>query len=193
MNDAAFLELVKNSRSYRRFNEGERIEKETLLDLINLARLSPSGANLQPLRFIFSNEPVLNQKIFETLEWAGYLKDWDGPRAGERPSAYIVICNDITIRKNPGCDHGIAAQSIMLGAAALGLGGCMVGSIHREPLRKILSIDEKFKIMLVLALGRPRETVMLEEMPQDGDIKYYRDAKDVHHVPKRKLEDIVLN
>ena len=185
-------DIVKASRSYRRFHEEKRIEESTLRELVNLARLSPSAGNVQPLKYMISADPELNKKIFSTLAWAGYLKDWKGPAEGERPSAYIVTLGDMEIGRNFSCDHGIAAQSIMLGAAEKGLGGCMVGSIDRSRLRKMLSISDRYEILLVLALGYPKEKVVLEDVGPDGDIKYYRDAQDVHHVPKRKLEDIIL-
>ena len=185
-------DIVKASRSYRRFHEEKPIEPETLKGLVDLARLSPSAANLQPLKYIISADPELNARIFPTLAWAGYLKDWPGPAKGERPSAYIVILGDTEITRNFGCDHGIAAQSIMLGAAEKGLGGCMIGSIDRQKLREALHIPDRYEILLVLALGYPKERVMLEEVPQDGDIRYYRDPEGVHHVPKRRLDDIIL-
>jgi hypothetical protein len=124
--------------------------------------------------------------------WAGYLSRWSGPAEGERPSAYIVILGDTELRKGFGCDHGIAAQSIMLGATERGLGGCMIGSIDRPKLRQVLDIPERYEILLVLALGKPAETVVLEDVGPDGDIKYYRDDEDVHHVPKRTLGELIL-
>jgi nitroreductase len=185
-------DLVRRSRTYRRFHEDRRIDEQTLRDLVDLGRLSPSAANLQPLKYKLSADPVMNRRIFPTLAWAGYLRPWMGPEEGERPSAYIVILGDTTISKNFGCDHGIAAQSIMLGACEKGIGGCMIGSIDRDSLRDVLDIPEHFEILLVLALGYPREKVVLEEIGPDGSIKYYRDENDVHHVPKRKLDDVIL-
>jgi hypothetical protein len=120
------------------------------------------------------------------------LTDWGGPAEGERPAAYIVILNDTTIAKVPGVDYGIAAQSIMLGAAERGLGGCMIGSIEKDALRKVLDIPDQFEIVLVLALGKPAEKVVIEDVGPDGNIRYYRDDQDVHHVPKRTLEELIV-
>ncbi len=166
--------------------------RETLRSLVDLARCTPSAANLQPVKYIITNTPERNAVVFSTLAWAGYLPDWPGPAEGERPSAYIVVLHDTRISKNPGCDHGIAAQTILLGAAEKGLGGCMFGSIDRDRLRRELAIDECFEILLVIAMGKPVEKVVLEDVGPDGSIKYYRDADAVHHVPKRKLEDVVV-
>lgn len=185
-------DIVKACRSYRRFHQERRIEPGTLRELVNLGRLSPSAANLQPLKYITSSDPALNASIFPTLAWAGYLKDWPGPAEGERPSAYIVVLGDTEISKGFGCDHGISAQSIVLGAAEKGIGACMIGSIQRNDLRAVLSIPDRYEILLVLALGYPSEKVVLEDVGPDGSIKYYRDADDVHHVPKRTLDEVIL-
>jgi len=184
--------LISGNRSYRRFYQEEAVSLGTLKGLVNLARLSASGANLQPLKYILSNDPPKNAAIFSCLAWAGYLKDWPGPREGERPGAYIIILGDKGIAQNFGCDHGIAAQSILLGAREQGLGGCMIGSIQRERLRELLHLPAYLEVLLVLALGRPKEQVVLEEVEAGGSIKYWRDAQGVHHVPKRRLADIIL-
>ena len=185
-------ELIHGNRSFRRFYENEAVSRDTLKELVNLARLSASGANLQPLKYMLAHDPAKNAAIFPCLAWAGSLKDWPGPIEGERPGAYIVILGDKEISQNFGVDHGIAAQSILLGAREKGLGGCMIGSIQRDRLREILKIPEKLEILLVLALGKPKEKVVLEEAAPGESIKYWRDAQGVHHVPKRRLADIIL-
>jgi len=185
-------ELVKENRSCRRFYEDHAVAPETLKEFVNLARMSASGANLQPLKYILSCDPQKNAEIFSCLAWAGYLKDWPGPEEGERPAAYIVVLGDPGISESAGCDHGIAAQTILLGAREKGLAGCMLGSIDRNALRDSLNIPSQFKILLVLAIGKPREQVVLETVGADNSIRYWRDNEGVHHVPKRKLEDIIV-
>jgi len=185
-------DLIRKNRSFRRFDEKVAIEESTLRELVNLARQSASAANLQPLKYIPSWQRQTNEIIFPNLAWAGYLKDFPGPAAGERPTAYIIILGDNTITQNFHCDHGIACQSILLGAVERGLGGCIIGSIDREKLRKQLAIPEHLQILLVIALGRPAEKVILEEVGPDGSIKYWRDDQDRHHVPKRPLDEIIL-
>jgi len=184
--------LVERTRSYRRFHQNHKIELDTLRELVDLARLSAAAGNLQPLKYILSNETEKNGKIFQHLAWAGYLRDWPGPAEGERPSAYIIVLGDKRICNSFGCDHGIACQNIVLGAVEKGLGGCMIGSVNRERLRTDLDIPDYLEILLVLALGKPSETVVLEEVGPEGDIKYWRDSDGVHHVPKRKLDDIIV-
>jgi nitroreductase len=185
-------DLILKNRSHRRFFQDNAIEIETIKELVELARLSASGANLQPLKYIISNDTEKNALIFPNLAWAGYLKDWVGPEEWERPAAYIIILGDTNISKNFGVDHGIAAQSIMLGAAEKGLGGCIIGSIQREELREALNIPERYVILLVLALGKPKDTVVIETV-QDEDIKYWRDSDGIHHVPKRPLDELIIS
>ncbi|MEW6382260.1 MAG: nitroreductase family protein [bacterium] len=187
-----FKELITKNRSMRRFDQSFRLGRKDLEDLVNLARLSPSAANLQPLKYYLSWEPEENNRIFPHLAWAGYLKDWPGPVEGERPSAYIIVLGDTALASSFDIDTGIASQSILLGAVERGLGGCMIGSIQREGLRKALSIPEQYKILLVLALGKPAEQVFLEDVGEGGDIRYWRDSQSGHHVPKRLLESIIL-
>jgi nitroreductase len=185
--------LIHKSRSYRRFDEGHIISGETLRSLVELAQYSPTGMNLQPLKFWLSNTKAMNNLIFPLLGWAGALTDWAGPAPGERPSAYILILGDTRIRGNFGVDHGIAAQSIMLGAAEVGLGGCMIGSVKRDKIREDLDIPDHYEILLVIALGKPAEKVVTEQVGEDGVITYYRDENDVHHVPKRRLEELIVH
>lgn len=186
-------ELVARSRSYRRFKESREIDEKTLRDLVELARLSPSAMNLQPLKFMLSWEAERNARIFPHLRWAGYLTNWDGPAEGERPSAYIVVLGDTEIRPSFGCDHGIAVQSILLGAVEQGLGGCMFGSVDREGLRAEFGIPERFEILLVVALGEPTERVVVEDAGPGDGIKYWRDDVEIHHVPKRSLDELVID
>jgi nitroreductase len=185
-------DLILKNRSYRRFYQDVTIELETLKELVDLARCSASAANRQPLKYILSCDKEKNAMIFSRLSWAGALKDWPGPSEGERPSGYIIILGDTEISKNFGCDHGIAAQSILMGAVDKGLGGCMLGAIQRDELRKDLDIPERYEILLVLALGKPKEKVVLETVKADGNTTYWRDKDQVHYVPKRTMDEIII-
>jgi nitroreductase len=190
---ANLRDLVLRNRSYRRFDESYPIQRETLVELVGLARCTPSATNRQPLKYILSADQKTNDRIFPCVAWAAYLQDWEGPVPGERPAAYIVILIDDTLTKDWWCDDGIAAQTILLGAVEKGLGGCIIGSINKERLRQELAIPEHLKIRLVLALGKPAEQVMLEDLEPGGDFRYWRDAEGVHHVPKRTLSELIVN
>jgi nitroreductase len=187
-----FKELVLKNRSTRRFHQDHEIDRQILVGLIDLARHSASGANVQPLKFHLSHDPETNSRIFPHTRWAGYLEDWGGPGEGERPSAYIIILGDKEISDSFGVDHGIAAQSIMLGAVEQGLAGCMIGSVQRVKLQQVLGLPDRYHILLVLALGKPKETVVVEDLTPGGDIKYWRDAEGIHHVPKRTLNELIV-
>jgi len=185
-------DLIIKNRTYRRFKQYVAVDRETLRELVDLGRLSASAANMQPLKYVLSCEPARNAVIFRHVGWAGYLRDWPGPAEGERPSAYIIILGDTEISEFTDCDHGIAAQSILLGAAERGLAGCMIGTVRRKELSAALEMPPRYKILLVLALGEPAESVALETVGPDGSIEYWRDAEDVHHVPKRPLDEVIL-
>lgn len=187
------LDLVSKSRSYRRFYEEKELTIDELKQLVELARCSPSGANKQPLKYVLSVSREKNQEIFDTLAWAGYLKDWKGPKEGERPSAYIIMLRDTEISKEMSMDEGISAQSIFLGANEMGLGGCFIGAVNRIKLTEVLNFKENYEIALVIALGYPKEEVVLDNMNENGDYKYYRDENEVHHVPKRSLEELIVD
>lgn len=165
---------------------------EVLREMVEAARLSASARNMQPLRYMLFNEPAQCGRIFPSLAWAGYLKEWPGPGEGERPSAYIVQLVDLELTDDWWCDDGIAAQSMLLTAVERGFGGCIIGSVQREKLRSTLQIPARYKIIQVLALGKPAEEVVIEDV-SEGEIKYWRDDRGVHHVPKRSLTELIIN
>jgi len=183
--------LFHRTRTCRRFDESFHISTEILENMVELARLSASGGNKQPLKYLLFNTPEQCEKIFPFLAWAAYLKDWPGPVKGERPCAYIIVLGDRSLTENFGVDHGIAAQSIMLGATNEDLGGCIIASVKRNELAAAVNIPERFEILLVLAIGKPVENVVIEDVSND-DIKYWRDNQDTHHVPKRVLKDLII-
>ena len=184
-------DLILKNRSCRRFYQDEAVSTETLHELVDLARLSPSARNAQPLKYFLSNSPELNSKIFPHLSWAGYLKEWAGPIKGEQPAAYIILLNDTAISSNYFCDDGIASQSILLGAVEKELGGCIIGSLNRLQLQRELKFADNLKIIHIIAIGKPKEEIEIERV-QNGNIKYWRDTQQKHHVPKRDLKDIIL-
>ncbi|WP_421918236.1 nitroreductase family protein [Marinifilum sp.] len=184
-------ELVAKNRSYRRFYENEKPSSEQLKAWIDLARLGASGRNAQTIKYMIILSEEMCESVFEQLAWAGYLQDWDGPRKGERPSAYVVMVNDDALGKNYFSDDGIAAQNLLLGAVERGFGGCIIRAFKEKELRELLKIEAGYSIIQLIALGKPKEEVVIEEM-NNGDIKYWRDENGVHHVPKRGIDEIIL-
>jgi nitroreductase len=183
-------DLVRKTRSFRRFHEAEPVSHGTLRDLVDMARLGGTARNVQPLKYILINNPAMNAKIFPLLTWAGYLEDWPGPPEGERPAAYIVCLLDTRLSTAADCDLGIATQNILLGATEKGLGGCRIASFS-SGLKDVLAVAAHLEVLMVVALGKTVEKISLEEVQPDGNIKYWRDADRVHHVPKRSLTEII--
>lgn len=187
-----FRELVTRSRSIRRFDEGVAVSEATLRDLVELVCYTPSAANRQPLRFLPVTGGEMLDKVFPCLKWAGYLADWPGPEPGERPSAALVMLCRNEDAAGAACDSGIAAQTIMLGAAEKELGGCIVAAIDRERLMKSLGIPDGWTVLLVIVLGKPAETVVIDQIEPGGDIRYWRDEHGIHHVPKRRVDELLV-
>ena len=185
-----FRELVLKNRSTRAFDPARRISREELEQLVDLARLTPSAVNLQPLKYLLSWQEETNALILAHTAWAGLLKDISLPPEGKGPAGYIVICTDTRIAKNAATDVGIAAQTILLGAAEKGLSGCMIGAIDPK-LHDLLGLKEQYRISLIVALGKGAEDIRLTET-KGNDTAYYRDG-DAHYVPKRPLEEILIN
>ena len=185
--------LVREARSCRRFDEEKSISLNELESLVDLGRLSPNGGNRQYLRYAVCNNRKTNQEIYQCLGWAAYFSDWDGPKEGERPAAYIVLLRDRTLQENISVDEGIAAQSIFLGAREMGYGGCMLMNVKRERLLDILKLDpEKYAVSMVIALGAPKEEIQIVPVGKDGSIRYYRDENQIHYVPKRSLAEVLV-
>ena len=185
-------DLITKNRSYRRFKADVKIPEEQVLRWVELARFSASARNMQPLKYAICTSSEITGKIFPNLGWAGYLSDWKGPAENERPVSYVVVLHDTSLTDNYFCDDGIAVQSILLGAVEDGFGGCIIGTVNKNKVAKLLKLPEHLKILWVIALGKPAEKVVLEDI-NDGDIKYWRDQNQVHHVPKRLLDELIYH
>ncbi len=186
-------DLVQKNRSYRSFDPERAVAREELLEFVDIARQTSSSRNIQPLKYRLVCTPEECAKVLPLTAWAGRLKNVKLPPEGHAPTAYIVVCCDMTIAETITTflrDVGIVAQTILLAATEAGLGGCMVGSFDRDKLHSALNIPETSMVMLVLALGKPDERVALVEA-QGHDVAYYR-ADGCHYVPKRPLKDIIL-
>ena len=183
--------MLEKNRSFRRFYQDVKIPRKELEEIVGLVRWCPSGRNAQPLRYAIIDTEEECARIFPFLAWAGYLTDWAGPEEGERPAAYLVQLLDTRVVESCLCDDGIQVQTIMLGVAEKGYGGCIIKAFKNEMLREVLALPEYMKILYVLALGKPKEQVMIEEM-QGEDYKYWRDADGIHHVPKRKEKELIF-
>jgi nitroreductase len=189
-------EIIAKTRTFRRFNQKEPISTTILHELIDLARLGGSARNGQPWQYMVVNTPELCAKIFPYLGWAGYLTDWKGPVEGERPSAYVLCFLNKNRLKGPETeaqfDLGVATQNLLLGAMEKRIGGCRIGAFNAK-LASLFDMPEHLTLSLVIALGKPRETVIIEECKTEDDVRYWRDEHGVHHVPKRSLKCCLVN
>ena len=190
-------ELVRRTRTVRSFQEAHKLDQAMLRQLLDLTRLGGSARNAQALKYMVVTDDALREQLFPLLGWAGYLPEWPGPEPGERPPAYVVCLLDTALQKGPATeahfDLGIATQSLLLGAAERGVFGCRIGAFSAAVVQRLLQLDGRFTVLLVLALGYPAETVVLEEMGADGDVRYWHDDQGVHHVPKRLLDEILID
>ena len=189
------IDLIKANRSYRGYNHSRTVTKDELLKMVEAARLCPSSVNMQPLRYFLACDPATVATIQAETKWAKGLPDIHLPHPGKEPTAFIVICQDTSIDANLSRfqrDVGIVAQTMLLTAVEMGLGGCMIGNYDALDVREGLGLPENLQPMLVIALGKPAETIILTDVKEDGNTAYYRDENDVHYVPKRKLEDLLV-
>ena len=188
-------DLVTKSRSYRGYNENRKVTKEELLEMVECARLCPSSVNAQPFCYYLAWEPEEVEKIQALTNWARALPQMTLPHPGKCPTAFIVILQDTTIGESLARyqkDVGIVAQTMLLAATEMGLGGCMIGNYNAGKVKEALALDEKYAPMLIVAIGEPAEEIVLKEVEPGENMAYYRDENDVHYVPKRKLKDIVI-
>ena len=185
-------DLLLKTRSYRNFVPGAAVTEQTLTDIIEMTRYTPSTANTQPVKYTYAYTPGLCKGLFELLGWAGYIKENKPPYPGNEPTAYIMLCWDKTIcNQSPEIDVGICAQTVVLAAAQAGLGACMIGSFDKELAAKLFKLPENIVPRLVIALGKPNEKIVLTDC-EGGQIRYYRDEKLTHYVPKRTLEELII-
>lgn len=189
-----YLDLVRKNRSYRGFDSTFTVSRKTLESLVEFARLAPSSVNLQPLKYFLSYTNATNALIQPLTAWARRLQPLQLPKPGQYPTAFIVILQDLNISENIdrfAKDVGIVAQTMLLGATSMGLGGCMIGNFSPEKVREALSLAPHLQPVLILALGKPVETIVLDEA-KDGEIAYWREEDGTHHVPKRPLEELIV-
>ena len=188
------IDLIKANRSYRGYDHNRTVTKDELLHLVEAARLCPSSVNMQPLKYFLAYDPTTVATIQAETKWAKGLPDIHLPHPGKEPTAFIVICQDTSIDANLSRfqrDVGIVAQTMLLTAVEMGLGGCMIGNFNAESVHDALGLKEEIRPLLIVAIGKPDEEVILTDVV-DGKTGYYRDEQDRHYVPKRKLEDLVI-
>ncbi len=188
-------DLVKQNRSYRGYDESRCVTEAELQEMVDCARLTASSVNMQPLKYYLAWEKDEVNRIQALTAWARGLPELTLPHEGMRPTAFIVICQDKSIQESLARfqkDVGIAAQTILLAAVEMGLGGCMIGNFGADSVRQELGLPENLAPLLIVAIGKPAEKIVLTEVSEGESVAYYRDENDVHYVPKRRLEDVII-
>lgn len=184
-------ETCLQRRTVRRFSR-DPVTRAQLLKYIDAARHAPSGANLQPIKYLLIDTPEGCAELFPHLAWAGYLRPDGTPVEAERPTAYIVSLHDTTARPaGVEFDAGAALMSIILCAQEDGVASCWLGSVDRDAAARLYNLPEHLRVLHVVALGYPLQKAVVEPM-EDGNVRYYLDAQEVLHVPKRGIGEIVL-
>lgn len=187
--DKSIYDVIAGRRMIRRFRP-EPVPMELLERLVNVGRLAPSAANLQPLEFIVVDETGLKAEVFPCLKWAAYIAPAGDPGPGEEPAAYIVTLANTKVREKMfEYDIGAAMENMILAALAEGVGSCWLLSIDREKLRAVLGVPEDYRVDSVLALGYPAEEPAAEVMGES--CRYWKDADGRLHIPKRAVASVI--
>lgn len=184
-------DAIMKRRSIRKFEQKD-IDRNDLIKLIDCARVAAYGANAQPLKFAVIDDKEKCADIFPFIKWAAYLSD-GAPKENERPTAYIAVLGDTSIKSSNTfeVEAGAAVTTMMLEAVEMGLGSCWLGAIQRDEIKKTLGFAENLSVVYLLALGYPSQESKICDM-QDGDVKYFLDENNTINVPKRSLEEIIV-
>ena len=188
-------DLIKKNRSVRGYDNSRDVTIEELREMVDCARLSASSVNMQPLKYILVNTVDGKARVLKQVSFAAKLSTLKLPHRGSEPMAYIVICQDEQISKSETGflrDVGIAAQSITLAAAELGLGACLLGYFSPQKLAQTLGLSENLRPQLVVSLGKSVEDIRIVEIEEGESTDYYRDEAGIQSVPKRTLDDVII-
>ncbi len=185
------IEAMKTRRTIRRFKQGT-VPREVLLEMADCARLAPSAANLQPLKYIVIDDPKTVKELYGGVKLGSYLKGSEviGGDDGERPSAYIAVLFKETGVPWSLRDIGASVQNMLLAAHSRGFAACWIANVKREQVKSLLRIPDDVQLDCMVAVGIPAEKSAPVEM-KDSSLYYYEKPLNLR-VPKRKLEDIVF-
>lgn len=185
---ATLARLLKANRSYRGYDAKFEVRPDQLQRIMEVATLCPSARNQQVLRF----RPVLKEeatKVLQHIRLGGALPELNLPFEGTEPNAFIVICSTVLDSHYVSVDLGIVAQSMLLQATEIGLGGICIGAFDHAAIKEALALP--YEPLLVLAIGRPNERIEIVECREGDSLTYYREGG-VHYVPKININDLIL-
>lgn len=152
-----FSELVKHRQSDRIYSD-KPVEKEKIMKCIESARLAPSAVNSQPWKFVIVDNPELKQQIADCAASLAMNKF-----TYQVPVIIAVVLEKTNLLSSLGSviqnkeyslmDVSIAVSHICLQAADIGLGTCIIGWFNENKVKKLLHIDTKKRVPLLISLG----------------------------------------
>ena len=180
--------LLKKNRSYRGYDPSRVVTEDELKQIVQATTLAASGMNRQRLRYRLVTKEEAD-KILPNITLGAALPEEHLPHPGTEPGAFIVVCATEAENKIIDIDLGIAAQSMLLKAVEMGLGGIFILNFRGEALREALSLPQP--PIAVIAIGKPAEKIFLLPVEAGADLNYYR--KDgIHYVPKLQADDLII-
>lgn len=185
-NNPSLDTLLRRNRSYRGYDPSRAVTEKDLLEIIGTVPLTASGMNRQRLRFrmVTGEEAV---KVLPHITLGAALPEEHLPKPGTEPGAFIIVFSTTPEDRVVDIDLGFAAQSMLLKATEMGLGGIFILNFRKEALRESLALP--MEPIAVIAIGKPAESIFL--LPAGEDLNYYR--KDgVHFVPKLQVQQILV-
>ena len=180
--------LLRRNRSYRGYDTKFEVRDDQLRRIIETATLCPSARNQQVLRFrpVLANESDI---MLKHIHLGGALPELHLPLPGTEPRAFVVICSTVEESKYVDIDLGIVAQTMLLQATEMGLGGICIGAFDHAEIKEALKLS--YEPVLVIAFGRPAENIELVECGANDKLTYYRNGT-THYVPKIRVEDLII-
>lgn len=183
------LKMILSRRTIRQFKQ-DPIPIEYLEKCIEAARFAPSASNLQPLEFFLIIDAEKVKEVFPMLKWAAYISPKGNPQEGRKPTAYLALLVNKSIRETGAeYDVGAAVENFILSAWSFGIGSCWMVSVDRIRFRDVFNVPQEYIIDSIVALGYPDESPVVETA--DKNIRYWKDNNGILHVPKRPLKDIL--
>lgn len=182
------IQLLKKNRSCRGYDNSFKVRADQLRQIIDVNTMIPSARNQQVLRF----RPVLADeacKVLPHIRMGSALPDLHLPLPGTEPNAFIVVCSVVPENRSVSVDLGISVQSMLLQAVEMGLNGLCIGAFDKDALVRELALP--YEPLLLLAIGRSAEKIVLKEIAPEDSHAYYR-VDGIHYVPKISSDDLLI-
>ena len=142
------IEAILHRRSVRKY-EPTPVPDQDLQTILEAGRQAPSAANRQPWHFVVVREQERKQRLADACSGQTWMADAGAILAGiGRPSV-----NEKWYR----VDVGIAMQSMVLAATALGYGTCWIGAFDQQGVKAVLDVPEELEVVALTPIGTPAD------------------------------------